>query len=203
MRHESDAAGERAVHAAPAYSPPTSTGLFEVWRELDVPEGWRAEIIEERIVLTPPPGHEHNLVADQPHRLFVRNVPDHWAIFQTAGVSVAPRVGLFVSDLSVIPRDRVPSDAEAAPVPAALALLAVEITSPSNPETDRTTKLRAYAGAEVPLYLLVDRYDSGEPTVSLYSDPASGHYRHPVQVPFGDGIELPEPFGFHLDTSRF
>ncbi|SDP01486.1 Endonuclease, Uma2 family (restriction endonuclease fold) [Actinopolyspora xinjiangensis] len=203
MRHEYDAAGERAVHAAPVGSPPTSTGLFEVWRELDVPEGWCAESIEERIVMTPPPGHEHNLVADQLHRLFVRDVPDHWAIFQTAGVSVAPRVGFFVPDLLVIPRDRVPSDADAAPVPAALGLLAAEITSLGDPETDRTTKLRAYAGAEVPLYPLVDRHGAGGPTMSLYSDPTSGHYRHLVQVPFGDGIELPEPFGFRLDTTRF
>ncbi|EST25148.1 hypothetical protein [Streptomyces niveus] len=34
--------------------------LLETWRELDVPEGWRAEIDEARIFLVPPPHAHHN-----------------------------------------------------------------------------------------------------------------------------------------------
>ncbi|NYH79084.1 Uma2 family endonuclease [Actinopolyspora biskrensis] len=203
MRDDHDTGGEHAVAAAPVLSPASSGELFDTWRNLDVPEGWRAEIIGERIVMSPPPGHAHNLVADRLHRALVRGSPDDWAIFQTAGVSVSPHSGLFVPDLLVIPRDRVPADTSPDPVPAALALLVVEITSPSNPDTDRTTKLAAYARAEVPLYLLVDRHAPDEPAVSLYSEPSDGHYRRLVRVPFGESLTVPEPFGLELDTSDF
>lgn len=40
------------------------TFLLRAWQETDVPEGFRAEIREEGIVLVPPPGGPHNLMAD-------------------------------------------------------------------------------------------------------------------------------------------
>ncbi|MBA8826677.1 Uma2 family endonuclease [Saccharopolyspora lacisalsi] len=132
--------------------------------------------------------------------------PDDWEIFQTAGVSVPTRSGLFIPDLVVIPReriDRLPPEDEPAPIPMEYALLAVEITSKGNPGTDRKTKLRGYAHAEVPLYLLIDRFAEGEPTVMLYSEPAEGRYRHLLSVPFGEKIALPEPFDLILDTAEF
>lgn len=118
-------------------------------------------------------------------------------------VSIPTRSSLFIPDLVVIARDRVPADDEPAPIPASRAKLAVEITSPGNPDTDRKIKLWGYAHAQVPVYLLIDRYAEVEPTVSLYAEPSGGHYRQLVRVPFGEKVTLPDPFGFDLDTSRF
>lgn len=190
------------MSAAPVLSPSSWENLVETWRELDVPEGWRAEIIEEQIVMTPPPDRPHNMIADLVHRALVRGTPEDWAIFQTAGVSVPMRSGLFIPDLVVIPRERLPID-EPDPIPVERALLAVEITSRSNPRTDRKTKLWGYAQAGVPLYLLIDRFAEGEPTVMLHSEPAEGRYRHLISAPFGKPITLPEPFDLTLDTAEF
>jgi hypothetical protein len=37
--------------------------LLRAWQELDIPEGWRAEIREEGIVVTPPPSAAHGTTA--------------------------------------------------------------------------------------------------------------------------------------------
>jgi Uma2 family endonuclease len=79
----------------------------------------------------------------------------------------------------------------------------VEIVSKSNARMDRVEKLRAYAIAPVPLYLLIDRFADSGPSVTLFSEPLDGHYRHSEQVPFGAKITVPEPFGLVLDTKEF
>ena len=45
------------MSAAPVLSLTTWEELVEVWENLDLPNAaWRAELIEGRIVMTPPPG---------------------------------------------------------------------------------------------------------------------------------------------------
>lgn len=189
--------------AAPMLTHSTWDELLYQWQELDVPEGWRAEIVEERIVMTPPPDNAHNLIADRVHKSLVRSMPDDWAVFQTAGASVPLRKNLFIPDLMVVPRQQVPADDAPTPIPAEKALLAVEITSKGNADTDRKTKLWAYAHAEVPLYLLIDRFAETGPTVELFSSPDGGAYQESHRVPFGKEITLPEPVEMTLDTGEF
>ncbi|KUJ69782.1 restriction endonuclease [Streptomyces albus subsp. albus] len=180
--------------------------LVRTWQELDVPEGWRAEIDEGSITLVPPPGLRHNVIAIDVQRALYRCLPEGLDVFQTLGVHITPLERLYVPDLVVIERALVTAAAEereAASVDAADALLVVEVTSRSNARDDRTKKLWAYAHAPVPLYLLVDRWHEGGPTVTLFSDPSGGVYQSSVQVPFGKSVELPEPFGIELDTSVF
>ena len=77
--------------------------------------------------------------------------------------------------------------------------LVLEVTS-SRPDLDRNAKRRAYAQAGIPLYLLVDREHR---RVTLFSHAAYGDYLQTYKVPFGDKLELPDPFGFALDTASF
>lgn len=191
------------MSTAPVLPRSTWDQLVEAWRELDVPEGWRAEIIEERIVMTPPPGRPHNRIASRLTKALARIIPDDWDIYQTEGVSVPLRSSLFIPDLMVIPQDRMPADDDPEPTPAERALLVVEITSKGNADTDRKTKLWSYAHAGVPLYLLIDRFADGGPAVELYIDPDGGAYQESHRVPFGKPIPLPEPFGFELTTAEF
>ncbi|MFD0856298.1 Uma2 family endonuclease [Actinomadura adrarensis] len=76
-----------------------------------------------------------------------------------------------------------------------------EVTS-SRPERDREAKRRCYARAGIPLYLLADREVEA---VTLFSGPdaSTADYRAAVRVPFGKPVELPDPFGFALETARF
>ncbi|NBM20559.1 Uma2 family endonuclease [Streptomyces sp. GC420] len=179
--------------------------LLQTWRELDVPEGWRAEIDEDRIVLAPPPHAHHNGIAAAVQRRLYQNLPDELGIYQTLGIHIAPLDRLYVPDLVVMP-SRLIADADPDvndPMDAAEALLVVEITSKGNAKDDRTKKLWAYAHAPVPAYLLIDRFDEHGPTTTLFTEPENGAYKHTERVPFGKPLALPAPFHTTLHTESF
>jgi Uma2 family endonuclease len=177
--------------------------LLAAWQELDVPEGWRAEIVGEQIIMAPPPGNGHNLIAGLVNRALIRVLPDGWDLYQTLGISIPMRLKLFVPDLAVVPRSVVRSGRDNEPIPAEHARLVVEVTSRGNADTDRKTKRWGYAHGGVPQYLLIDRFDQDGPSVTLFTEPDDGHYRCRQQVPFGQKIHLPEPFDVDLDTGEF
>jgi len=171
--------------------------------DLDVPEGWRAEITEGGVTMTPPPGNGHNRVAHLVHRALVRAVPDDRAILQTLGIAIRGASRLYLPDLVVVPDRELSERPDNVPVPAEMAELVVGIVSHVSARTDRVEKLWAYAHAPVPLYLLIDRYAEPKPSVTLFSDPVDGHYRRSEQVSFGEMIRLPAPFDLALDTAGF
>ncbi|MEU8630079.1 Uma2 family endonuclease [Streptomyces sp. NPDC048669] len=180
--------------------------LLRTWQELDVPEGWRAEIDEERIFLAPPPHAHHNGIAAEVQRRLYANLPDELEIYQTLGVHVAPLDKLYVPDLVVMPAELIDAaDPEASdPMDASEALLVVEITSKGNAREDRTKKYRAYARAGVPMYLLIDRFDTRGAMSTLFTEPnEDGTYKRYDAVPFGKPLGLPAPFGVTLATDAF
>lgn len=170
--------------------------------ELDVPEGWRAEIDEGRIVLVPPPHAHHNGIAAKVQRRLYATLPEELEIYQTLGVHVAPLGKLYVPDLVVLPTELIAAaDPETSdPMDASEALLVVEITSRGNAREDRT----AYARAGVPMYLLIDRFDTRGPMATLFTEPnEDGTYKHTDAVPFGKPLAMPSPFDVQLMTGEF
>ncbi|RII13704.1 hypothetical protein DSC45_22385 [Streptomyces sp. YIM 130001] len=178
--------------------------LLRSWRDLDVPEGWRAEIDEGQIVLVPPPHALHNGIADAVQRSLYKGISDELGIYQTLGIHIAPLDKLYVPDLVVMERQLVDgADPDVNdPMDAADALLVVEITSKSNARDDRTKKLWAYAHAPVESYLLIDRFDEHGPTTTLFTGPLNGAYKHAERVPFGEAVRL-EALDATLPTERF
>ncbi|WP_354645014.1 Uma2 family endonuclease [Kitasatospora camelliae] len=179
--------------------------LLATWRELDVPEGWRAEIEGGQIVLVPPPGKGHNLIAGEVHDALLRCLPREIGVYQSLGTETARLEKVYVPDLVVLDKDALeaPRSEDALPIDAADILLAVEITSAGDARHDRTKKLWSYAHAPVPLYLLIDRFDEHGPTVTLFSEPVNGAYQQAVRRPFGKPVALPEPFDTVLLTDGF
>ncbi|MDF6019637.1 Uma2 family endonuclease [Streptomyces sp. JH34] len=180
--------------------------LLRTWQELDVPEGWRAEIDEGQIVLVPPPHAQHYGIAAKVQRRLYTNLPEELEIYQTLGVHVAPLDKLYVPDLVVMPAELIEAaDPETnAPMDASEALLIVEITSKGNAREDRTKKYRAYARAGVPMYLLLDRFDTRGATATLFTEPnEDGTYKRSDPVPFGKPLLLPAPFDVTLLTDGF
>ncbi|MEU0743440.1 Uma2 family endonuclease [Streptomyces sp. NPDC006134] len=175
--------------------------LVRFWEEMEWPEGSKVEIIEGIITVSPAPASRHNVIAARIQRRLYSVIPEHLEIFQTQAIAVPTRLGMLVPDLLVAP---VEECAEAdSHIPAALAELVVEITSKSNARHDRVSKPAAYATAGIPLYLLVDRWAPGGPTVTLYGEPKGDVYRVLSAAKFGDPVKLPEPFGLTLDTGEF
>lgn len=175
--------------------------LLRAWSELEVPEGWRAEIFDGGIHLSPSPGVAHHEIAHLVHRVLARELQADWRIYQSSGAAIEIIERLHEPDLLVIPHSAV--DTGGLTVSAAEAVLAVEITSKSNAHHDRTLKLWSYAHAPIPLYLLIDRYDAKGPHSTLFADPADGKYRQSRRVPFGEPIPLPAPFDLEIDTTEF
>jgi Uma2 family endonuclease len=173
--------------------------LLDTWRGLQVPEGWRPELTAEG--MTPPPGGPHNLIADLVHEALGRARPDGCGVFQTLGVAIRATGSIYVPNLCVVPRAAVPGNAD--PIPAEHVLIAVEITSPGNGDHDRKKKKWAYAHGDIPQYLLIDAFDEDGPAVSLFTEPIEGVYSRTVRVPFGQSIEIGEPFGIRLETTEF
>ncbi|KOU00873.1 restriction endonuclease [Streptomyces sp. NRRL F-2295] len=180
--------------------------LLQTWRELDVPEGWRAEIDERQIVLVPPPHAHHNGIAAKNQRRLYATLPEDLEIYQTLGIHIAPLGKLYVPDLVVMPAELIAAAAPETsdPMDASEALLVVEITSRGNAREDRTKKYRAYARAGVPMYLLIDRFDTRGPMATLFTEPnGDGTYKHTDAVPFGKSLTLPSPFDVELPTGEF
>ncbi|MET7526428.1 Uma2 family endonuclease [Streptomyces sp. NPDC005248] len=180
--------------------------LLQTWRELDVPEGWRAEIDEGQIVLVPPPHAHHNGIAAKVQRRLYRDLPEELEIYQTLGIHVAPLDKLYVPDLVVMPSELIDAaDPESSdPMDASDVLLIVEITSKGNARENRTKKYRAYARAAVPMYLLIDRFDTRGAMATLFTEPnEDGTYKRSDAVPFGKPLTLPEPFDTTLLTADF
>lgn len=176
---------------------------LSTWKELDVPDGWRAEIVDDNgVLLVAPPSDPHNFIAVRITRALNGVLPDDWDVYQTLGIQIPAIERLYVPDLVVMP-ESVVLDPGQTPNPADGAELVVEIVSKSSMDIDRKKKLWGYAHAPVPLYLLVDAWDETGPSVTLYEQPGNGRYNHATTVDFGEKIRLPEPFDLEIDTSRF
>ncbi|MFJ2257672.1 Uma2 family endonuclease [Streptomyces sp. NPDC087844] len=175
--------------------------LVRFREEMEWPEGSKVEIIEGIVTVSPTPANQHNLIADVVQRRLYSAIPDDWGIFQTLSIAVPSRLGMFIPDLVVVPTREI--DGPGNYIPAGAAELVVEVTSKSNARHDRVSKPAAYAAAGIPLYLLIDRWAPGGPTVTLYGEPQGDVYRVLHAGKFGELIVLPEPFDLKLDTSVF
>ncbi|MGW7821262.1 Uma2 family endonuclease [Streptomyces puniciscabiei] len=175
--------------------------LVRYWEEMEWPEGSKVEIIEGIITVSPAPAYRHNVIAARIQRRLYSVIPEDWEIFQTQSIAVPSRLGMFTPDLMVAPL--ADGDDGASHLPGGMAELVVEVTSKSNARHDRVVKLAGYAAAGIPLYLLVDRWAPGGPTVTLYGEPTAEVYRVLRAVKFGDPIELPTPFDLTIDTGEF
>ncbi|MFD7709610.1 Uma2 family endonuclease [Streptomyces sp. NPDC059785] len=177
--------------------------LLEGFLALDTPEGFRAELIEGEIVVTPPPDGDHEGYINLIMKQMVRRSRTDMDFSGNKGLQL--RSGGACSKNYAIP------DGTFAPtelglywgadpwMPCEGVAMVVEVTS-TKPQADRETKRRCYARGGIPLYLLVDRESS---SITLFSDPEKDDYRQHCTLPFGKPLVLPEPFAFDLDTSEF
>jgi Uma2 family endonuclease len=175
--------------------------LLRDFLSLETPEGYRAQLIDGEIVVTPPPGgnHEHciSLILEQVFASSATRM--HVSGHKGLIVPAVAGQNMVIPDLTFAPKELdLFLDAPSWMRPSGVAMV-VEVTS-SVPDHDRNAKRRSYAAARIPLYLLVGR---DEKTVSLFSGPVRDSYVNTATVPFGDSLQLPEPFSFTLETDGF
>ena len=182
-----------------------ATSLLEDFHALDAqaPEGYRAELLDGVITVTPPPDGDHEHAIARMLAQFIRSsavemdVAGHKGLIVPSSGQDVP--GHVIPDITLARAElRLFRGAPAWMPPDGVAMV-VEVTS-SQSVRDREAKRRAYASARIPLYLLVDRR---ERMVTLFRDPVNRDYSARSAESFGGKIEIPAPFSFTLDTSEF
>lgn len=182
------------THAGADTAGDEGKSLLEVFLALELREGFKAELIEGTIVVSPPPDGEHEVVVSRLSWQIGSARRKEMDFCANKGLIVP--TGRFIPDGTVTTRGAMSGRGSWAKPQGVL--MAVEVTS-GRPDIDRIDKRRGYAAAEIPLYLLIDREKD---QVVLHSDPRRGDYATTTAVPIGDPLDLPEPFGFTLDTAE-
>lgn len=162
--------------------------------------GHRVEILQGRLIVTPPPDGSHALSLTWLTEAF------GGAGARQAGLRYVQGIGLWLPDLpddyaipdfSVVDEDFRDAYVQKNCYAPNVFRLVVEVTS-SNWADDLGTKVESYAEAGVPVYIVADR-KHGE--VLLYSDPADGKYPPPQRYERGASVPVPASVGVTLDLS--
>ncbi|MGW1174113.1 Uma2 family endonuclease [Kitasatospora sp. NPDC002543] len=173
------------------------TGIFE---NLEVPEGFKAELIRGEIVMMAGPDLVHNIIVEAIRDQLPRA---RWHRLTTQDVDLPGLTSEPQPDLVVFERDAFEGGGRLVPAPA-LTLVA-EVVSKTSVLRDYRTKRELYAEGAVPVYLVVDPIKAvcvllTEPT----RESVSGLPDYTVErtSKFGDPIRL-DLLGITLDTSEF
>ncbi|NUP65149.1 MAG: Uma2 family endonuclease [Nonomuraea sp.] len=177
-------------------------GIRESLDALPQLPGYRAEIINGGLIVTPAGTPEHGLRASRLYRALIpvmdKRSWDAW----TGTVDVCVEG----------PRDQLEPDFVLAPLGcprwgpreflSSGLIMVAEVVSPSSVRQDREDKPDLYATGLVPIYLLIDPL-AAPPSVTVFSGIEGGAYRTVSTVPMGKPLHLPDPVDFELDTSIF
>ncbi|WP_369233800.1 Uma2 family endonuclease [Streptomyces sp. R21] len=181
-------------------APPS--GAFEdmlrIVEELDTPDGYKAELIRGKIVVSPwsklrylrPMRRLRTQVEAHAPQGHVTETSPFLFVFPPSGRGLGP--DLFVADEAAF-------DAQGRHADGSALSLVAELTSDSTKDADWLDKLDTY-GRVVPVYLVLDMQVE---EVTAFWDPSEKGYRSRTTVPFGEPLHVPVPFDFELDTSGF
>jgi len=184
----------------PDYTGASVEQVFELF-SATAPRGWRVELIEGEICVTPPANGEHEeIVSEVADQVVERRQDRSLRNYTGIGLNVpgASETGHVVPDLVIAPKGSF-DDQEEWHEPSGVVLVA-EVTSTSTADRDREKKILGYARAGIPVYLLIDR-EEGE--VVVYSEPSGDDYAKGPKRKLGLTVPLPAPLGFELDTAEF
>lgn len=173
--------------------------LCEALDELDVPDGFKAEIIKGNIVVSSWSKAYYldvmDLVRDQlrPHLPEGHEIDSAPGLYVFLGVERAygPDIHAAHHQTRRTTSRRLGGEG--------LSFVA-ELTSPSTRDDDVTDKVERYGKAGVPVYLLLDMQ---EDSATVFWSPTAKGYASHLTVPFGEKIRIPAPFDCNLDTTGF
>ncbi|GAA0286153.1 Uma2 family endonuclease [Streptomyces turgidiscabies] len=178
---------------------PSFEDLLDALDVLDVPTGYRAEIIKGNIVVSPWSKGYYSRVMKLVRRQLEDYIPEGHLIdsspllFVFPGLERAYGPDIYAAHERTLETDSNRLDGEG------LSFVA-ELTSPSTRDDDLTDKVAVYGGAGVPVYLVLDMQKD---EASLFLEPYAKGYRSRLTKPFGEKLYIPDPFGCELDTAGF
>ncbi|MDH6585631.1 Uma2 family endonuclease [Streptomyces sp. SAI-133] len=169
--------------------------LWQAWKAMELPEGYRAEIIEGAIEVSPTGRFTHAQIVNRLRDALVIFLKDseHGAWNDT---NVIHSRKAWIPDGFVAPRDaELIEDEEGLGIKASAVALVVEVVSPGtrNQDRDRVRKRREYARVGIPVYVLIDDYD-GQGAVTLFTGPRpdKADWEDIHRVPYGTDVTIAE-----------
>ncbi|MDH6116460.1 Uma2 family endonuclease [Kitasatospora sp. GAS204B] len=163
---------------------------------IEVPEGYRVELINGNIVVSPSGTPLHWKIQLDLLRQF--SLRSGWEVAAEQTIRHPEYSDEPQPDFFALPSET-PVDLKGS-YPAQHISLVAEVLSKSTRGTDLVDKVDLYARFGIPYYLIVDPFKR---LCTLHCFVELGAYTDAVTLDFGRGIHLPEPFGFTLDTSGF
>ncbi|MDT0377492.1 Uma2 family endonuclease [Streptomyces sp. DSM 42041] len=172
--------------------------VIELFERLEVPEGYKAELLRGEIVMMAGPDWVHNVivqaVADQ--------IPaDRWHRLQTQDIAIPGEASEPEPDLVVHERGAFEGPGRLVPAPALT--LVVEVVSRTSVDRDYRVKRSMYAAGRIPAYLLIDPLAG---RCVLFTEPAgegeAADYRVERTTKFGEPMPV-DVLGVSLETVEF
>ncbi|MFD7455056.1 Uma2 family endonuclease [Kitasatospora sp. NPDC059827] len=169
--------------------------LWDVWKSSELPEGYRLEIIEETLAVSPTGSSRHfdvnNRVLED---LFLHLRGSEWRPGNDCNVIDGLKV--LIPDVFVAPKDiESVEHPEGKGVLASSVALVVETVSPGseNRTRDHVLKHRAYARAGIPVYVIIDDHENGGVvTILTGPDRERRAYEYAARIPYGKEAVIPE-----------
>jgi Uma2 family endonuclease len=159
-------------------------------------EGVRLEFINGKLRAKPVPDGDHGRIIEWLMRICIQARPELWLYDQGLKIQTY-RGGHARPDGTLAPSGAFVGQGEWATTEQVLMVVEVTSYDSDTDQRDRVEKPRAYAEANLPIYLLIDR-DSCE--VTIHSEPDGVRYERLQTLPFGKTVALPEPVNLTLDT---
>ena len=157
---------------------------FERLERMPVPEGYRVEIVEGNVHMTPQRDTHWIII-----RRIVRALEDkfgmHVKAFSDVRIDFPGHENGFCPDVALL-KDSAKKDGTGHWRWQDVVFVA-EVISKGTAANDYGPKRFAYAEAEVPLYVIADPYQG---RCYIYTDPKQGDYAEPTKVDFGTDLDL-------------
>ena len=186
----------RTESASPAEDgPDLDEVVWQAWKAMELPEGYRAEIIEGAIEVSPTGRYAHSQIVfllKETLGEFLRG--GDFAARNDTNIIHENRA--WVPDLFIVARDaeRYVTD-DGLGLAAAGVRVVFEVVSPGkrSQDRDRVKKRREYARASIPVYVIIDDYDKqGTVTVLTEPQPDRADWLGVTSVPYGTDVQIPK-----------
>lgn len=167
-------------------------GLTKADVDLWPDDGYRYELVDGALIVTPSPSLRHQAAAGETFRRLANAAPRHLLVLSApTDVTLAPDTTL-QPDVFVVDRGAsLPEGADLRP------LLAVEVLSPSTRHIDLTLKRARYEAAGTPQYWVVDHE---VPSITAWTL-TDGRYGDPVVVTGSEVLCTEEPFAVEISPA--
>ncbi|MER6839441.1 Uma2 family endonuclease [Streptomyces platensis] len=175
----------------------SSSELDDMFEQMHIPEGYKAEIVEGTIYMAPQRGTHWETIADIYEQLRTRYPRKR--VLSDVRIDFPGHLNGFASDVVALAEDATKND-KGHPRYQDIEFVA-EVISESTGKNDYGPKKTAYALAEVPVYMIADPYLG---RCRIFTDPQDGDYKIDLTITYGTPVDLSHTVvGITISTDEF